>query len=225
MKYILDTANVEIIKYAKEYFPIEGITTNPTIISRENRNFLDLMGEIRAVIGEDIPIHIQVVSNNAQEIAEEGNAIVKKFGKNIYVKIPVTREGIKAIKILKSENIKVTATAIYTSQQALIAAKAGADYVAPYVNRIDNLSSNGCNVVGNIIRQLKAYDLKTKVIAASFKNVQQVDNVANMGVHAVTVSPEIFEKLHMHLFTDASVEQFIKDWKKVYGDKNIRDMI
>jgi fructose-6-phosphate aldolase 2 len=225
MEYILDTANIRYIKDATEYFPIAGVTTNPTIIAKENKNFFKLIREIRMVIGKELPLHIQTISVRAEEIVEEGKSLLEKFDKNIYVKVPVTKEGIKAIKILKSKNIKVTATAIFTSQQALIAAKAGADYVAPYVNRIDNLSSDGCNTVGNIIRQFKNYGFKTKVLAASFKNAQQIQNVANLGIHAVTVTPEVFEKLYSHPSTDFSVEQFIKDWKKVYGDKKIKNII
>ncbi|WP_066503147.1 fructose-6-phosphate aldolase [Abyssisolibacter fermentans] len=225
MKYFLDTANIEYIKYAIDYFPIEGITTNPTIIAKENREFVDLIKEIREVIGEALLLHIQVVSNKAEDMAEEGMKIVEKFGKNTCIKIPVTKEGLKAIKILNSKEIKVTATAIFTAQQALMAAKAGATYVAPYVNRIDNLSSDGCSVVGNIVKQFKEYNLKTNVIAASFKNVQQVHSVANLGAHAATVNSELFEKIFAHPFTDASVEQFEEDWKKVYGDKVIKDMI
>lgn len=225
MKYFLDTANIEYIKYAIDYFPIEGITTNPTIIAKENREFDDLIKEIREVIGEALLLHIQVVSNKAEDMVEEGIKIVEKFGENTYIKIPVTKEGLKAIKILNSKGIKVTATAIFTAQQALMAAKAGATYVAPYVNRIDNLSSDGCSVVGNIVKQFKEYNLKTNVIAASFKNVQQVHSVANLGAHAATVNSELFEKIYAHPFTDASVEQFEEDWKKVYGDKVIKDMI
>lgn len=225
MEYLLDTACLEYIKEAVSYFPIAGITTNPTIIAKENKNFIHLMTNIRKTIGNDLPLHIQVISTKAEEIIEEGKTLVRRFGENTYVKIPVTKEGIKAIKLLKSQNINVTATTIYTSQQALIAARAGADYVAPYVNRIDNLGCDGCNTVGKIVKEFKEHGIKTRVIAASFKNVQQVYNVASLGAHAVTINPELFEKLYTHSFTDASLQQFINDWKTVYGNKKIIDIV
>ncbi len=225
MKYILDTANVEYIKFAMEYFPIAGITTNPTIIAKENKNFLNLIKQIKNLIGDKRSFHIQVVGNEAEKMIEEGKVLINTFGENICVKIPVTKEGFKAIKKLKSEGINVTATAIYTSQQALMAARAGADYVAPYVNRIDNLCSNGCSVVGNIVKLFKEFKIETKVIAASFKNIEQIQNVANLGAHYATVNPEVFDKIYYHNYTDLSVKQFTEDWEKIYIDKTILDLV
>lgn len=225
MEYMLDTGNVEYIRKAIEYFPIGGITTNPSIIAKEKKDFVETIKEIRKVIGENMLLHIQVVSTNSEDIVEEGKKIVKNFGENTCVKIPVNKEGIKAIKILSSQGIKVTATAIYTSQQALIAAKAGASYVAPYVNRIDNLSFDGATVVGNIIKEFKEYNIKAKVIAASFKNLQQVHNVALHGAHAVTVNEDLFERIYSHSHTDSSIDQFLNDWEEVYGKQKIKDML
>lgn len=225
MEYMLDTGNVEYIRKAIEYFPIGGITTNPSIIAKEKKDFVETIKEIRKVIGENMLLHIQVVSTNSEDIVEEGKKIVKNFGENTCVKIPVNKEGIKAIKILSSQGIKVTATAIYTSQQALIAAKAGASYVAPYVNRIDNLSFDGATVVGNIIKEFKEYNIKAKVIAASFKNLQQVHNVALYGAHTVTVNEDLFERIYSHSHTDSSIEQFLNDWEEVYGKQKIKDML
>lgn len=218
MIYMLDTANLEAIKRAHDLYPLSGITTNPTIISKENREFLTILKDIRNIIGEDSMLHVQVLGKTADDMVKEALYLKEKVGGNLYIKIPVTSQGIKAMKILKKEGIKITATAIFTAQQALMASAAGADFVAPYVNRIDNISGNGVEVVKNIINQINAYSLNTKVLAASFKNVQQVHEVSKIGAHSITVNPEIMDKMIEHPLTDWSVEQFINDWESVYGE-------
>ncbi|GIM27726.1 transaldolase [Clostridium polyendosporum] len=220
MIYMLDTANLAAIKKAYDLYPLSGVTTNPTIISKENKGFIEILQDIRNIIGEDIMLHAQVLGTTAEEMIEEAKYLKEKIGKNIYVKVPVTQQGIKAIKILKKQDFKITATAIFTAQQALMAGVSGADFVAPYVNRIDNISGNGVEVVKNIIDQIKVYNLDTKVLAASFKNVQQVHEVSKIGVHSITVNPEIMDKMLEHPLTDWSVNEFIKDWKKVYGQSS-----
>nr|WP_243430923.1 transaldolase family protein [Clostridium botulinum] len=162
-------------------------------------------------------LHAQVLSLKAEDMIEEAKYIARQVGGNIYIKIPVTPDGIKAIKILNKEGYKITATAIFTAQQALIAAKAGANFVAPYVNRIDNISGNGVEVVGEIIELLELNNLNTKVLAASFKNVQQVNEVALRGCQSVTVGIDIMDKLIEHPLTELSVKQFINDWKNAYN--------
>lgn len=217
MLYLLDTANLDQIKRAFDLYPMSGVTTNPTIISKEKRSFLDILKEIREIIGEDKMLHVQAVSKNADEIVKEAEYITNTIGGNIYIKVPVIPEGIKAMKILKSKGIKITATAIFTADQALMAAVAGADFVAPYVNRIDNISGNGVNVVKEIVELFKIYNLNTKVLAASFKNVQQVHEVALAGGQSVTVNADIMDGLLSHPLTDWSVDQFVSDWEGVYG--------
>ncbi|MDF2882574.1 MAG: fsa2 [Clostridiaceae bacterium] len=217
MLYLLDTANLEQIKRAFDLYPMSGVTTNPTIISKEKRSFLDILKEIREIIGEDKMLHVQAVSKNADEIVKEAEYIQKTIGGNLYIKVPVIPEGIKAMKILKAKGIKITATAIFTADQALMAAVAGADFVAPYVNRIDNISGNGVNVVKEIVDLFKIYNIDTKVLAASFKNVQQVHEVALVGGQSVTVNADIMDGLLSHPLTDWSVDQFVSDWEGVYG--------
>lgn len=217
MLYILDTANIESIKKAYDLYPMTGVTTNPTIISKEKRDFIEILKDIRNVIGKDSMLHIQVISTTAKEMVKEAEYLVKTIGGNIYIKIPVIPEGIKAIKILKKKNIKITATAIFTAQQALMAAIAGADFVAPYVNRIDNISGNGVHVVEEIVSLFETHNLHSKILAASFKNVQQVHAVSLTGAHSVTVNPEIMDKMLEHPLTDWSITQFINDWEIVYG--------
>ena len=219
MIYMLDTANLKDIERAYKYYPLEGVTTNPTIISKENRDFLGLLKDIRKIIGNETMLHVQVLSEEAEGMIKEAKYLNDVIGGNLYIKVPVTKEGIRAMKTLKEEGIKITATAIFTASQALMAAKAGASFVAPYVNRIDNISGNGVEVVKDIMKELEAYNLHCKVLAASFKNVQQVHELSKIGVHSVTVNPEIMDKLLEHPLTDWSVEQFINDWEKVYGVK------
>jgi fructose-6-phosphate aldolase 2 len=152
---------------------------------------------------------------------EEAEYLQSVIGGNLYIKVPVIPEGIKAIKNLKKQGFKVTATAIFTAQQALMAGVAGADFVAPYVNRIDNISGNGTEVVGIIIDHIATYNLKTKVLAASFKNAQQVHEVAKLGAQAVTVNGETINQMLAHPLTDWSVNQFIADWESIYGKNKI----
>lgn len=221
MQYILDTANLEEIKRAFDLYPMSGVTTNPTIISKEKRSFLDILKEIREVIGEDKMLHVQAIGTTSEEIVKEAEYLQEVIGGDFYIKIPVIPEGIKAMKILKIKGIKITATAIFTADQALMAAVAGAEYVAPYVNRIDNISGNGVDVVRQIVQLFKLHNINAKVIAASFKNVQQVHEVALAGGQSVTVNAEIMDGLLSHPLTDSSVNQFINDWENAYGKSKV----
>lgn len=221
MLYLLDTANIEEIKRAFDLYPMSGVTTNPTIISKENRNFIEVLEDIRNIIGKDKMLHIQAVSTKAEEIVKEAEYLKEAIGGNLYIKVPVIPEGIKAMKILKEKRIKITATAIFTAEQALMAAIAGAEFTAPYVNRIDNISGDGVDVVAQIVKLFELHNLDAKVLAASFKNVQQVHKIALTGAQSVTVNAEIMYKLLEHPLTDWSVDQFIKDWEKVYGEGKV----
>lgn len=221
MLYLLDTANITAIKRSCELYPIAGVTTNPTIIAREKTEFLPRIRDIRAIIGEKGMLHVQVLSQEAGKIVGEAEYLNEKVGGNLYVKIPVIPEGIKAIKMLKNKGIKTTATAIFTPQQALMAAVAGAEFVAPYVNRLDNVCEDGAKVVGEIVQLLATYELSAKVLAASFKNVEQVHKVSLFGGQAITASPEILAQLLEHPLTEAGVEQFLRDWESVYGEGKV----
>lgn len=221
MLIFLDTADLSSIKKAIEFYPIDGVTTNPSIIAKENKDYIKLIKDIQKIIGDERILHIQVISTKAKDMVEEANFIRETFGKNVYIKVPVTENGIKAIKILKKEGFNITATAIFTPQQALIAAKAGADFVAPYVNRLDNISGNGIRVINEIKRLFDNYNLETKILAASFKNVEQVHECGLGGAESVTVSFEILQKLLYHPLTDLSVEDFIKDWETTYNKNRI----
>lgn len=216
MLYLLDSANTEEIKKACDIFPLAGVTTNPTIITKEKKPFFELLREIRSIIGDKM-LHVQVLGTTTEDMIKDAARIREEVDGELYVKIPVSDAGYKAMQILKKEGCGVTATAIYTPQQALIAANCGADFTAPYVNRIDNISGMGVNVVSMITELFDLHGLDTKVLAASFKNVQQVHEVALTGAQSVTVGSEILWKLAEHPLTDMSVEQFTKDWENQYG--------
>lgn len=217
MELILDTANLNDIKDLYTHLCIDGVTTNPSIVSKEGKDFEILIKEIDEIIGQDIPIHAQVVSTKFEGMIEEA-LFISSLRKNIYVKIPVTKDGLKAIKELKKQGIKITATAIFTAHQGFLAAKAGADYVAPYVNRLDNISADGISVVSDLVRILDNYNMKTKVLAASFKNCQQVLELMKSGVHSVTVPVDICSAMMNHPLTNWSVDKFTEDWYDAFGE-------
>ena len=223
MIYILDTADLAAIKHCNEFYPLSGVTTNPSIIAKENGAFWQILKEIRGVIGNDKMLHVQTVQTTAKKMVEEAKLIKEKIGGDIYIKIPIGEEGLKAVPMIKNLGIGVTMTAIFTPAQALMAAKAGADFVAPYVNRLDNILGDGTNVVAEIVQQFEIYGLDCKVLAASFKNAEQVHRCALCGCHSVTVSADVLKSLITHPMTDAAVEGFERDWKGVYGDKTILD--
>ena len=221
MKLYIDSADLKQIAYLQEYYPISGVTTNPSIIVKENRPFLDLLKDIREVIGEDKELFVQVVGEKAEEMVEEAKFISRQLSGAVVVKVPVTEEGIKAIKRLTADNIPTLATTIYTPFQALIAAMAGAKYVAPYVNRIDNLTGSGVKVVSEIAALFAAYHLPTQILAASFKNVQQVHDVCLSGAEGVTVGTDLIKKFIDFPATTQDVEAFKKEWQDMYGMENV----
>jgi fructose-6-phosphate aldolase 2 len=217
MIYLADTANIEELKELFYYFPIEGVTTNPTIIAAENKPLSQILPQIIELVGDRM-LHVQMMSSKAEDMLREAKTYKAKYslGDNYYAKIPVSKEGYRAIPMLKNAGINVTATAIFTQQQALVAAKAGADWVAPYVNRLDNISSHGIEVVKHIVENIQCFKLNTKVLAASFKTVDQVHRVSMVGCHAATISFEVLELLRSHPMTDMSLERFEKDAEGLY---------
>ncbi len=223
MEYILDTADVEAIRYCNEFYPLAGVTTNPSIIAKENADFWKLVSEIRSIIGPNKLFFAQTVQKTADKIIEEAILLNEKSGGEFCVKIPISEEGLKATMALKRLGIKVLVTAIFTPAQALIAAKAGADYVAPYVNRLDSIIGDGCNVVAEIVAQFKIHGLSCKVLAASFQTAEQVHKCATVGCHCITVSADILKAVIAYPMTDAAIQGFNRDWQRVYGDKTILD--
>ena len=224
MKFIIDDANVEAIKNLYEYFPVEGVTTNPSILAKSKRPPYEVLGEIREFIGKDADLHVQVVSKCAEDMVTEAEEMLKRLGENTYIKVPTTREGLKAMKLLSSKGVKITATAIYTPMQAFLAAKAGASYAAPYVNRIDNLGADGIETVKKIHDIFQNNGLKTEVLAASFKNSQQVLELCAYGIGAATIAPDVIEGLIKNDAVTAAVGAFTKDFEGLGGEgKTMKD--
>ena len=223
MLYILDTANLDAIRHCNEYYPLAGVTTNPSIIAKEKTDFWTLLKSIREIIDEEKMLHVQTTQKTAAGIVEEAKLLNKELGGNFYIKIPIGEEGLKATKQLKKLGIGVTITAIFTPAQALLAATAGASFVAPYVNRLDNIIGDGVEVAAEIVKQLNAYGSDCKVLVASFKTAEQVHKCASVGCHSMTVTADILRTVISHPMTDAAIAGFEKDWAAVYGDKTILD--
>ena len=223
MLYMLDTADLSAIRHCNEFYPLAGVTTNPSIIAKEKTEFWPLLEEIRAIIGKEKMLHVQVTAKRAEDIVAEAKLLKERLGGAFYAKIPISEEGLKATMMLNKIGIKVTMTAIFSPAQAMLAAEAGASFVAPYVNRLDNIIADGTNVVHEIVEEFKLHGLSTKVLAASFKNAEQVHKCALGGCHSVTVSADIIKALITLPMTDGAIAGFERDWKAVYGEKTIAD--
>lgn len=217
MKFIIDDADIEKIRELYATFAVDGVTTNPTILAKSGKQPFEALKEIRDFIGQEAELHVQVVAADMEGMVEEAHRIRKELGINTYVKVPTTKEGLKAMKALKKDGTNVTATAIYTQMQAYLAGKAGADYAAPYVNRIDNLGANGVKTAKDIHDIFKKNGLKTEVLAASFKNSQQVLELCQYGIGASTISPDVIEGLIKNDSVTMAVSAFVKDFEELCG--------
>lgn len=218
MRILLDTANTKDIKYFNTYYPIEGVTTNPTIMSKEGGDPIALLKEIRSIIGEDKELHVQVTETKFERIIEEARALVDLLGVNTVVKIPVTDVGLRVTKYLTDRGFKVTVTAVLTAAQAMLASNAGATYVAPYISRSENLCADGVGTVADIRRIFEISGTSTQILAASFKTAKEVLDVAVAGCHAATIGSTIMKMLISHTTTDTSILGFVSDWNRVFGE-------
>ena len=214
---LIDDADINRIKALYNYYPIDGVTTNPSILAKCGRPPYEALQDIREFIGNKAQLHVQVVSTNAEDMVAEGRKIERTLGNNTYIKIPSIPEGLKAMQILRGEGYHVTATAIYTPMQAYLAAKAGAEYAAPYVNRIDNLGNDGIYTTKKIHDIYTRNDMETKVLAAGFKNSQQVQELCEYGVSCVTLASEVIENLIKNANVTAAVDDFVKDFESLCG--------
>ena len=217
MRLIIDDADIREIKRLYGLYPIDGVTTNPSILARTGRKPYEVLGEIRDFLGADGELHAQAISRKSDDIVREAKYIVSRLGRATYIKIPAVPEGIRAIKELSRVGYRTTATAVYTPMQAFMAAKAGASCVAPYVNRIDNLGGSGVETVKAIQDILRNNGLNTKILAASFKNARQVEELCRAGVDAATVSPSVIDALMKNASVDDAVEKFISDFEGLCG--------
>lgn len=220
MKLLIDDANINLIKELYDYYPLDGVTTNPSILAKSGRAPYEVLTEIRAFIGEEADLHVQAISRKAEDMIEEAKVIVERLGKNTFVKIPAISEGFKAMKALAAQGVKVTATAIYTPMQGYLAAKCGASYAAPYVNRIDNMGYDGIQVAKDIHDIFLKNGFQTSLLAASFKNSQQVLELCKYGVGAATVGPDVIKAFVNNPAITSAVEAFISDFEKLAGEGN-----
>ena len=225
MELILDTANTKQIRDAVQFFPVSGVTTNPSIISKEKRpDLFNLLSEIRAIIGKERTLHVQVTRTDCEGMLREAEALRKNIDEEVYIKVPVSREGLRAMGIMARDGFNVSATAIYTTIQGELAAMAGAKYLALYYNRMLNLDIDADKVFRQVADAIKADGKGCKIVGASFKNIMQVTNVFADGAEAVTVPPELLDQAMANPSIAIAVDNFNKDWKTVYGDKDIAQL-
>lgn len=215
MRIYIDTANIIDIKRLVKKFPVDGVTTNPSLLAAQKANPMDHLKAIRSVLEEEMELHAQVLSQQAEEIIAEANYMREQLGEQTFIKIPVTHAGIEAMKALYKQGVNLTATAIYTPMQAVVAAKAGAKWTAPYVNRLDMIGGDGVQVAINIQRMLTQTNKASGLLAASFKNVEQILKLAEAGAAAVTVAPELLDQLLYHPLTQQAVIDFTKDFESI----------
>ena len=225
MRILLDTADLEKIEYFNLHYPIEGVTTNPTILSKEGGDVVELLHKIRAIIGDDKELHVQVTEKTFENIVAEAEAIVRAFGKNTFVKIPATDVGLRATKYLSDRGIGVTVTAVLTAAQGMLASNSGASYVAPYISRSENLCADGVGTVADIAEIFSKSNTKTQILAASFKTAKEVLDVAVAGCHAATIGSTIMQMLITHTTTDTSILGFDRDWREAFGEKTLRERL
>ena len=220
MELILDSSDVEKIKELNDLLSITGVTTNPTIITKSGKEVETLIKELCDILSEDQLLFVQVVRTDYEEIMEEAKKISSLREKNILVKIPVTHDGLKAIKECKKIGIRTLATAIYTADQAFLAAMNGAEYLAPYVNRMDNYT-DGIAQVKDLLEMLEVNHMTSKVVAASFKNTFQVHELIRFGIQAVTIPCDVAFSMIDHPGTKIAVDEFTQNWQETYHRKHI----
>ena len=218
MKLIIDDAHIDQIKKIYEYYPVDGVTTNPSILAKSGRKPYDVLKEIRGFIGGNAELHVQVVAKTAEGMLKDAERILEELGSNTFVKVPSVPEGFKAMMALEKKKINITATAVYTPMQAFLAAKSGAAYAAPYINRIDNMGYNGIQVAKHIHDIFRNNGLRTEVLAASFKNSQQLLELCEYGIGASTVSPDVIDVLVKNPAITSAIDDFIFDFEELTGE-------
>ena len=213
MKLFIDTANVEEIRAANELGVISGVTTNPSLIAKEGRDFLEVIKEITEIV--DGPISAEVISLNADEMVREAKELYAKIdNENTVIKIPMCKEGLKATKRLTDLGIKTNVTLVFSAAQALLAARAGATYVSPFVGRLDDVGQEGISLINEISEIFRNYGYKTQIIAASIRSSMHVTEAARAGADIATVPYKVIEGMIKHPLTDAGIEKFLADWEK-----------
>ncbi len=209
MKIFIDTANLNDIKKANDWGIIDGVTTNPSLVAKENRDYRELIHDIAGIV--EGPISVEVISTDAENIVKEA-LIISEWSQNIVVKIPMIPEGLKAVKKLDTNGIKTNVTLVFSVNQALLAAKAGASYISPFVGRLDDIGYDGMIIVHDAKEIFEKHQFKTEIIAASIRHPLHVIEAAKAGAHAATIPFEVIENMFRHPLTDIGLERFLKDW-------------
>ena len=220
MMYILDTADTAKIKELIEFFPVAGVTTNPSLIAKEGRDYAETLAEIATIVDGPISGEVKATTTDAETMVKEGEAIYALDPKHMVVKIPMTAEGLKAIKALSAKGIPTNCTLIFSANQALLAARAGATYVSPFLGRLDDINESGANLIADIVAIFANYhDIKTEIICASVRNTTHVTQCALAGGDIATVPYKVIEQMVKHPLTDQGIEKFKADYVKVFGDQ------
>ncbi|MDO8488779.1 MAG: fructose-6-phosphate aldolase [Candidatus Omnitrophota bacterium] len=219
MKIFIDTASVKEIKEAASLGLIDGVTTNPTLMAKEGRNPQEVLKEICEMVSG--PVSAEVISLDAQGMIEEARQLIK-IAKNIVIKIPLTKEGLKAVKVLSAEGIKTNVTLCFSAAQALLVAKAGATYVSPFIGRLDDIAKEGMDLIVDIKKIYTNYGFKTQIIVASVRNPMHVVNAALVGADIATIPFLVIEQLIKHPLTDIGINRFLEDYKKIPQGNNVK---
>ena len=225
MKYLIDSANLDEIRALSEYLPIAGVTSNPSIVKKEGSvPFFAHMREIRSIIGNLRPLHIQVTATDYDGMMRDVEAVFRHVDEKVFIKVPVDFEGVKVIKALRRQGVNVTATAVYGMDQAFMALEAGADCIAPYYNRMEALGVDAASVIGNIAGIIAHYGYETEILAASFKQPAQIDRAILAGAHSVTVAPDVLRGIFAKQIVADAVQAFSDDWTGLYGGKTLAEL-
>lgn len=216
MKIFLDTANIREIRQAASWGVVDGVTTNPTLLCKETGCLEEIIKEILSIV--DGPISVEAVSADSGGMIKEAR-VFSKMGKNVVVKIPMTEEGLKAVKALSKEGIKTNMTLIFSANQALLAAKAGATYVSPFIGRLDDMGNDGMQVVRDMVQIFRVHGLKTQIIVASVRHPTHVVEAAKTGAEIATIPFKVLAQMMRHQLTDAGIERFLADWKAYAGKR------
>lgn len=217
MLILIDDADVQAIEDVLSYLPVDGVTTNPTILASTGRDPLTVLREIRNLLPDQSQLHVQLVSTTTEGMIAEAKLLTAELGNDLFVKIPVTRAGYAAIPQICKRGLRVTATGIHSAMQGFMAAKAGASYIAPYVNRMDNYGIDGVRVAQDMHKMLRAHDMKADVLAASFKNSEQVLELVRAGVGAITAAPDVLAHLVINPATDWAIADQNNDFAELVG--------
>ncbi len=218
MDILFDTANLDDIERLTPIYPVTGVTTNPSILKYEGKiDFYAHFRQIRSIIGPNRTLHVQVLAKDTRGMVDEAHRLLDKIDANVYPKIPLTEEGLHAMRILKSEGVKVTATAIYSKTQGFLAIASGVDYLAPYYNRMQSIDINTRETIEALAGFIKRFDAPSKIMAASFKNIAQVSHALQSGADAVTLSPQLLQQALSAPDIITAVDRFVDDWEEIHG--------